>query len=95
MPATLVEVDYHYGSPGDLGGGPYRRAWRIRRDLDLDLLQVNAAGAAGAFSTIGAALAAWAAAGGAGATIRITDRASSSKKATGRMPRAAFRSGTT
>jgi hypothetical protein len=74
-PAALVEVDYHYGFPGDLGGGPYRRrAWRVRRDLGLDRLEVRADGGA-AFATIGAALAAWAAAGGPPTLIEVGDSA--------------------
>ena len=37
IPASQVEVYYHYGFPADLGGGPYRRrAWLMRPDFAPD-----------------------------------------------------------
>jgi hypothetical protein len=66
--ADRVEVVYHYGFSASLGGGPYeRRAWTIRRDPLTGettaplVLRVRQDGA-GDFTTIGAALVAWAAA---------------------------------
>lgn len=74
VPATTVLVDWHQGFPGGLGGGPYpRRAWAVRNDLGLQVFEVEATGAGGAFTSITAALAAWAASGGEDATIRILD----------------------
>ena len=65
--ADRVEVAFHQGFAGALGGGPYeRRAWTIRRDpLSGDsaapkILRVRQDGG-GDHVTVGAALAAWAA----------------------------------
>lgn len=73
-PAGRVEVYYHYGFAADLGGGGYaRRAWLVRARLATMVLTVNGSGAAGVFATIGAALAAWVAAGRPDCIIRIDD----------------------
>ncbi len=73
-PASNVTVFYNMGFPAELGGGPYRRrAWLVRQSLAQDVLIVNASGAPGAFATIGAALAQWAAGGGKSTLIRIQD----------------------
>lgn len=74
--AEQVEVDYRYGFPGDLGGGPYRRRpWRIRRDLGLDVIEINADGTGGAQTSITAALAQWSGSGGGDTILRFTDSA--------------------
>jgi hypothetical protein len=74
VPADVVSVDYHYGFPADLGGGPYRRrAWLMDVRLADTVLRVDDSGAPGAFPDINAALAAWAGAGGEDAVIRIGD----------------------
>ena len=65
--ADAVRTAHHYGFAAALGGGPYeRRAWTIRRDpLPGEtaaplVLRVRKDGAAGAFTTLAAALADWA-----------------------------------
>lgn len=65
--ADRVEVSCHYGFSAALGGGPYeRRAWTIRRDpLTAEtstplVLRVRKDGAGGVFTTLTAALLAWA-----------------------------------
>ena len=74
LPADVVHVDYHYGFPADLGGGPYRRrAWLMDVTLAHDIFVVDDSGAPGTFSTINAALAAWVGSGGEDAIIRIGD----------------------
>jgi hypothetical protein len=74
VPASLVEVDYVYGFPGNLGGGPYRRrVWQVRRDLSGLVLEVSGSGDPGTFATINDALTNWVAAGGPDALIRIAD----------------------
>jgi hypothetical protein len=76
VPAQRVEVDYHYGFSGGLGGGPYRRRpWRVRRDLGFDVIEINADGADGAETSIAAALALWSGAGGGDTILRFTDSA--------------------
>ncbi|MGB3866326.1 MAG: hypothetical protein WBA29_11945 [Xanthobacteraceae bacterium] len=76
MPATLVDVDYHYGFPADLGGGPYRRrAWLTRPDFtaDVQMLFVDDSGQPETFATLGAAIAQWSADGKRNAIIRVRD----------------------
>jgi hypothetical protein len=74
LPAASVQVDYHYGFPADLGGGPYRRrAWLIDAGPQTAIFDVNDSGASGTFATIGAALAQWVAGGGQNGVIRISD----------------------
>jgi hypothetical protein len=74
MPAAKVVVDYFYGCPADLGGGPYRRrAWLVKREPRTKVLTVDGSGAAGTFATLGAALAQWVFTGGEDAIIRIGD----------------------
>ena len=72
LPATRVEVTYHYGFPADLGGGPYRRrAWLVRRNFTADV-HVILVGPTG-HATIAAALGEWQAGGRRDAIIRILD----------------------
>lgn len=74
VPADVVTVDYHYGFPADLGGGPYRRrAWLTKIKPSLQVLDVDAGGPAGMFPTLGAALAQWVLVGGSDTIIRIHD----------------------
>ena len=74
LPAASVRVDYHYGFPADLGGGPYRRrAWLIDVGAQTLALDVNDSGDPGTFPTVAAALAQWVVAGGPNAVIRIGD----------------------
>lgn len=75
--ADGVTVSYHRGSPGDLGGGPYRRrAWLVRPPAGALLLHVDASGAAGTFATIAAALAHWTAEGKPDCIVRVRDNRS-------------------
>jgi hypothetical protein len=74
LPAASVRVDYHYGFPADLGGGPYRRrAWLMKSDPTIVTLDVDDSGHPGTFTTITAALAQWVLGGGQNAAIRIGD----------------------
>jgi hypothetical protein len=74
LPASRVDVYYHYGFSADLGAGPYsRRAWLIKPQLASLILTVDGTGAAGTFLTINAALTAWIAAGKPNCIIRIDD----------------------
>ncbi|MCA9483466.1 MAG: hypothetical protein KC553_07025 [Nitrospina sp.] len=74
VPAERVEVYHHYGFPGDLGGGPYRRrAWLTRPELAEAVLTVNDSGDPATFATLNDALAQWVADGGQDTIIRITD----------------------
>jgi hypothetical protein len=69
-----VQVWYHDGFPGDLGGGPYRRrAWLVRPQAGTAILPVDATGAPGTHSTIGDALIAWAGLGKPDCIIRVRD----------------------
>jgi hypothetical protein len=69
-----VTVWFHQGFPGDLGGGPYRRrAWLIRLPADAEIIRVDNSADPGTFTTIGAALAQWAALGKPDCVIRIQD----------------------
>jgi hypothetical protein len=73
LPAEIVEVDYHYGFPADVGGGPYRRrAWLVNPAGAL-VYEVDASGAAGTFATINAALAQWVADSRPDAIVRLGD----------------------
>lgn len=73
LPASTVEVTYHYGFPADLGGGPYRRrAWLIRRNFTADV-QVIAVGGVAGHPTLAAALADWVNDGRRNAIISIAD----------------------
>ncbi len=77
MPATRVDVCYHLGFSADLGGGSYaRRAWLIDPRLAALVLKVDGNGDPGTFGTIGAALAAWIAAGKPDCIVRIQDNRS-------------------
>ncbi|MBU3078989.1 hypothetical protein [Sphingomonas quercus] len=73
VPAGSVTVDYFYGFPADLGGGPYRRrAWLTRIGPGLSVLDVDASGTLpGSLPTIAAALGQWAASGGPDTVIRV------------------------
>jgi hypothetical protein len=75
LPASSVAVSYHFGFPGDLGGGGYRRrAWEVRRDLPgLLVIRVNASGATDSFSDLTAALGHWAGQGRPNCVIRVED----------------------
>jgi hypothetical protein len=75
LPASRVEVTYHYGFPADLGGGSYRRrAWLIRNNFatDVQLITVGPGG----HPTIAAALTEWLVGGRRNAIIRILDNRS-------------------
>lgn len=72
VPASRVDVTYHYGFPADVGGGPYRRRpWLIRSNFASDAHHI--AVGPGAHPTIAAALAEWQAQGQRNAIIRIND----------------------
>ena len=74
VPAENVVVYYHYGFPADLGGGSYRRrAWLVRKSLAESVLKVDGTGEEGTFSTVGAALAKWAAQGKPKTIVQISD----------------------
>ena len=72
-PSTSVRVDYHYGFPADLGGGPYRRrAWLMKAEPTTFV--VNVGTEPGDSPTIAAALGQWLGAGaGADAIVRVRD----------------------
>lgn len=74
-PAESVDVWYHYGFSADLGGGTYpRRAWLVRRTPDHQVYLVDQSGVTpGSHTTIGAALAQWAADGKPNAVVSILD----------------------
>lgn len=73
LPASKVEVIYHYGFPADLGGGPYRRrSWLIRRNFAADVRVIAVGGPAG-HPTLAAALLDWASDGRRNAIISIRD----------------------
>lgn len=58
LPASQVEVTYHYGFPADLGGGPYRRrSWLIRPNFARDVRVIIVG--PGGHPTIAAAIAEW------------------------------------
>ena len=74
VPADVVELWRFEGFPGELGGGTYRRtAWLISNAAPGSRLRVDATGNAGTFSDIGAALAAWVAAGRPDTVVEIGD----------------------
>jgi hypothetical protein len=69
-----VQVWYHEGFPGDLGGGPYRRrAWLVKPAAGTVVLPVDSSGTPGTFTTINAALAQWTVLGKPNAIVRIRD----------------------
>lgn len=69
-----VQVWFHHGFPGDLGGGPYRRrAWLIKPVGGAVILEVDGSGDSATFATIGAALAQWSALGKPDCIVRIRD----------------------
>ncbi len=73
-PPRTVDVDYCYGFSADLGGGPYDRSkWFVRPDLAVLRLSVRENGVIPEYQTIGAALAAWVAAGRPNTVITIRD----------------------
>lgn len=74
LEASAVRVGYHRGTLGALGGGSYARAaWLTRLDGSVSVFVVDGSGAPGTHATLGAALAAWEAAGKPDAVIRIED----------------------
>ena len=74
VPAASVEVDFHYGFPADLGGGPYRRrAWLVKAAAATRVYEVVAAGGPGTFATLNAALAQWVTDGRPDAIVRVRD----------------------
>jgi hypothetical protein len=77
---TGVDVSFHQGFPGELGGGPYdRRRWLVRRAPGMTVLHVEEGIAddpvAGRFGSVAAALAHWASApvGRPNAVVSIAD----------------------
>ena len=74
-PTQGVEVCYHYGFGADLGGGTYpRRSWLVRTALPDLRIAVDQSGAtAGSVTSLGAALAAWQAAGKPNTVVSIVD----------------------
>lgn len=78
-PAQGVDVYYHYGFSGDVGGGPYRRrAWQVRRSFapapDPLVITVDQSGATtGSVASINAALSQWQVAGKPDTIISILD----------------------
>jgi hypothetical protein len=77
VPATGVDVDYHYGFSADLGGGPYPRAkWLLGAGLPALRLDVIEGGAAPRFPTPDAAIGAWIAQGRPNAVITLLDNRS-------------------
>jgi hypothetical protein len=74
-PAESVEVCHHGGFSADLGGGTYpRRSWLVRTALPDLRIAVDQGGATpGSVTSLGAALAAWAAAGKPNTVVSIAD----------------------
>jgi len=77
-PTQSVDVYYHYGFSGALGGGGYaREPWRVREGLaDLTIFVDRSGALPGSFSTLGLALNQWQAAGKPNCIITIVDSAS-------------------
>jgi hypothetical protein len=77
VPATNVDVHYHYGFSADLGGGPYPRAkWLIHADVPAVRLSVLENGSAPGFPTLNDAINDWIARGRPNTVITILDNRS-------------------
>jgi len=77
VPATGVDVDYHYGFSADLGGGPYPRAkWLVGSDVPAIRLTVLENGLAPDFPTLNDAINDWVTRGRPNAVITILDNRS-------------------
>ena len=77
VPATSVDVNYHYGFSGDVGGGPYQRGkWLVGEDAPDLFLIVREGGPVGTFPTLIAALQEWVNQTRPNAVIRIDDNRS-------------------
>jgi hypothetical protein len=75
-PQQGVQVWMHHGFSSNLGGGGYpRQAWLVRGDLAGVPIVVAKSGAGGAFTTVAAAVAHWAADVRESAVIEIADSA--------------------
>ena len=74
VPATSVDVNYHYGFSGDVGGGPYQRAkWLVDEELLALRLTVLEGGPATTFPTLNDAITEWINQGRPNAVITIDD----------------------
>jgi hypothetical protein len=74
VPATSVDVHYHYGFSADLGGGPYPRAkWLVDEEVDATRFTVLEGAAAPDFPTLNDAINDWVAQGRPNAVITIQD----------------------
>jgi hypothetical protein len=74
--ASNVDVEFHYGFPADIGGGPYeRRKWLIADDplAPLKRYEVLEGAALPRFSSVAAAISQWAFDGRPSAVIAILD----------------------
>lgn len=77
VPAVDVDVQYHYGFSGDLGGGPYPRAkWLVHEEVPAIRLDVLESGVAPTFVTLNAAITDWILQGRPNAVITIQDNRS-------------------
>lgn len=77
VPATGVDVHYHYGFSADLGGGPYPHAkWLVRSDVPAIRLTVLENGPAPNFPTLNDAINDWIARGRPNTVITILDNRS-------------------
>lgn len=77
VPAVDVDVQYHYGFSGDLGGGPYPRAkWLVDEEVPAIRLDVLESGVAPTFVTLNAAISDWILQGRPNAVITIQDNRS-------------------
>jgi hypothetical protein len=76
VPVTGVDVNYHYGFSGDVGGGPYQRGkWLLDENVPLFLI-VREGGPVGTFPTLIAAIQEWVNQTRPNAVIRIDDNRS-------------------
>src|SRR5215471_9070527 len=77
VPATSVDVHYHYSFSADLGGGPYARApWLVHADVPAVRLTILENGTAPNFPTLNDAINAWIAQGRPNTVITIVDNRS-------------------
>jgi hypothetical protein len=77
VPATGVDVNYHYGFSGDVGGGPYQRAkWLVDEDVPALRLTVLDRALAPRFATLNDAITEWINQGRPNAVITIDDNRS-------------------
>jgi hypothetical protein len=77
VPTTSVDVNYHYGFSGDVGGGPYQRAkWLVDDEVPALRLRVLEGGPATTFPTLNAAITEWINQGRPNAVITIDDNRS-------------------